>query len=272
MKKLVVPVIFFLFLPLVLGSYISISVTISSAQDSLHVKLEQKGDEAAYRIRVVPFFSQYFDCNGNIESEKLYPGDSLDGDFKITPKFKLNGMYPFVAKIIYHDANMYPFSIISYHPIEYGKTGQPEITGYMSDTIIEAGGQKNILVKIKNDGTEERKVKVKIYLPNELGTNEKEKDVLLQAGEEKKIDFTVISKSALPRSSYNVLVTLEYDKGMHYTTFVTGMVRIIEKKESISLLGSLVALFIALLLLFIYLKWSIKREKNESVSDNSHLK
>ena len=275
MKRLVISLIFLLSISLVSGSYITIVTRLSSEimennSTQVNVELEQRGDEAAYEVEVVPFPSDYFDYEGVVRKDRFDPGDTLHGFFSLHLKKKLiQGNYPFVVKTVYHDANMYPFSVVSSHLIVYKAGYQSDIVGSIKSLTVEKGGSGETILKIRNLGNKRRVVNVRLYLPTELKGDESEKFVSVDPGEEKEIKYTIRSRGALPGSSYNILASLEYESENHYTSFASGLVKIVEKKDEFNLLWILIVLFIVLLSIFIYLK--VSGEFVESIGSNSHL-
>lgn len=217
------------------ASYITISATVSSDIISgdfgqVYVELEQGGDEPAYQVEVIPFFSDYFQVEGELKSERLDPGGRLGGPFDVSlKKSLLHGNYPFLSLVIYHDANMYPFSVVSPHTITYVNGRSSEIFGSMETVDIQEEGSGNIALKIRNMGSESRDVKVLLYLPRELKSETGERTISVGPKEEKEIKYRIESFGALPGSSYSILASLEYDAGSHYTSFANGMVSIVEK-------------------------------------------
>lgn len=271
MKKVFVPfiltLIFLLSVSLAAGSYITIVTTVSSNilyvnSTTVSVKLEQRGDEAAYKVETIPEFSDYFSYKGAVKIDRLDPDKDLQGSFNLSLKKELTrGYYPVVLKTVYHDANMYPFSVLSSLYVINIIGHESSVRGNMNAVeVAQDGSAKNVL-KIKNIEDTQKEVKVRLYLPTELKSEEKEKTVVLDPKEEKEIRYSIKSVGALPGSSYSILASLEYEKDYHYTSFVRGTVKIVEKKEGFSLIWVLITLFIVLTIMFIYLKWCVRGVK-----------
>ncbi|MCK4634585.1 MAG: hypothetical protein KAT37_01805, partial [Candidatus Aenigmarchaeota archaeon] len=249
------------------GSYITIVTTVSS--DILHdnstavfVKLGQRGDEAAYQVEVVPFPSDYFEYKGTVKTGRFDPEKDLQGSFNLSLKKELmQGYYPVVLKTIYHDANMYPFSVLSSLYVINVIGNESSVCGNMNMVEVAQDGSAENVLKIKNTGDTQKEVKIRLYLPAELGSEEKRKTVVLGPKEEKEIRYSIKSIGALPGSSYSILASLEYEKDYHYTSFARGTVKIVEKKEGLGLIWILITLFIVLFVLFVYLKWSVRGVK-----------
>ncbi len=271
MKKVfvtfILTLIFLLSVSLVAGSYITIVTTISSDilyanSTTVSVKLEQRGDEAAYKVEVVPFPSDYFEYVGTVKRGRLDPEKNLQGLFNLSLKKEMmQGYYPVVMKTLYHDANMYPFSVLSSLYVINVIGNESYLRGNMNAVEVARDGSVENVLKIKNTEDTRKEVKVRLYLPTELESEEKEKTVILGPKEEKEIYFIVESLGALPGSSYSILASLEYEKDYHYASFARGTVKIVEKKEGFDLIWILITLFIVLTAMFIYLKWSVKGVK-----------
>ena len=265
----IVPLMFLLIVSTAAGSYISFVTTISSEKilensTKVSVELQQRGDESAYKIEVVPFSSDYFRYEGRVGTERLDPGKTLSGKFELELKREIKlGNYPFFVRTVYHDANMYPFSVVSPHSIEYLETYESTVKGSMNSIEIANDGSGEISLKVRNLEEKPKEVLIRLYLPEELKTDETEKTLQIGPGEEKEIKYRVESKGALPGSSYAAWVSIEYETDRHYTTFSSGLVKIVEKKENFNLIWILAALFIALFAIFIYLKCSVRGVKHD---------
>lgn len=266
--KSVVPLVFLLFISLASASYITIVTTVYSDiiygnSTTILVKLEQRGDESAYDVEVVPLVSDDFVVEGELKTARLDPGKSLQGSFNVSVKKNLlQGAYPLVIRTIYHDANRYPFSVVSPYSLVYLIDYNSDIYGSMDEVEFTSEGSGENVLKIRNVGNTPKEVKVKLYLPKELKSRETEKILSIGPKEEKEIKYRIESLGALPGSSYYILASLEYDSYYHYTSFASGLVKIVEKEENFNLIWILVVLFIALLVMFIYFKWNVKTADN----------
>lgn len=262
--KSVVPLVFLLFISLASASYITIVTTVHSDiiygnSTTILIKLEQRGDESAYDVEVVPLVPNDFVVEGFLKKERLDPGKTLYGSFNLSLKKNMpHGKYPLVIRTVYHDANRYPFSVVSPHSIVHVSGYESGISGSIDELELAKEGSGENVLKIRNLDDTPKEISVRLYLPKELKADENEKTVSIGPREEKRILFSVESVGALPGSSYSILASLEYDSGYHYTSFANGPVRIVERKESFDIITVLAALFIILLVIFIYLKWCVK--------------
>lgn len=256
----------------VLGSYISFSVTMTSDtlsgdQGSVILELGQRGDETAYKTEVLPFQSDHFYYTGNVRSEELDPGEKLDGHFNFSSREDLlPGAYPFVAQVVYHDANMHPFSLVSPHTIVYQTREEPLVAGLIRDFELGEESITDFALEVRNLEEKSRDVRIRVYLPEEIITDTDSMDISLGPGETKEISFIVQSLGALAGSSYTIAASLEYEDGYHYTSFAGGNVKIIEKEKIIGLSYEwIIAILIVLVILFVvYQIWGVWSERKES--------
>lgn len=257
------------------ASYITMSTTISSdvfsgGSGQVSVSVSQMGDEAAYEVEAVPMDSDYFEFQGSVKSKIMNPGDKISGTFNTSVRKELKtGNYPVVMMTIYHDANLYPFSVVSPHTVTYEDGRNSGIFGSIRETELAKEGRAESVLLVRNLDSETREVKVKLYLPRELSSGYLEKTVHVGPKEEKEIEINIGSVGALVGSSYSVLASLEYDDDYHYTSFASGRVAIVEKQDILGIPYFWVfAIVIILVAAFVsYQVWgfvSERRKKKES--------
>lgn len=261
MKRLVFPLIFLISISLASATYISITTTASSGtifhnSTILSVLLQQGGDEAAYDVSVFPLLPEGFSYTGALSMQRLDPEKSIQGNFTVYLNGETTlGEYPVVIQTIYHDANMYPFSTISPYLLTYKEKYLSDVYGTISSLEITKDGSDVTTLTLRNTGSKQHQVKVKLYTPKELKCDVQSRTIPIGSQEEKKITYKISSFGALVGSNYIILASLEYnDSGHHYTSFARGMVKIVEKKQNLNLLWLLTALFVVLLLVFVYFK------------------
>ncbi len=267
MKKIIILLILILFASTAYGSYISIGTQLKSSiihknSTEIIVNIEQMGDESAYKVEIEPFSSEYFEINGEIKKDSINPGDKINGSLSVSLKNNITeGNYPFLIKTIYHDANMYPFSVISPHTITYRKGYESSIHGTFEKIEVSKDDSEKTSLKIRNFENDQKEIKIKLYLPREIKGDESEKYVTLGPKEEKEIEYEIESFGALPGSSYVIITSLEYEKsGYHYTSFGSGVVSIVEKKEQNNLILILASIFFVLFAIFLYFKFGGRKK------------
>ena len=169
---------------------------------------------------------------------------------------------------------MYPFSIVSPHSVVYLNGENSYVSGSIETVELVEGGSEEIMLVINNLGNTPKNIKVRLYLPNELKTEEEERSVTLGSRDKKEIKYRIESSGALPGSSYSILASLEYDSGYHYTSFANGLVKIIEDKEVLGISYSLViVILITLMIIFVsYQIWGMVSEKKSDVVEKAGKK
>lgn len=245
------------------ASYIEINTRIESdlIQDNstnITVFLNQTGDEAAYSVEISPAISERFLVSDSIKKDVLNPGDKLQANFKVlTNGTILPGVYPVVILTTYHDANNYPFSVISDHEIKYKEEYESNIYGVMPQLYITEETSGELTLKIRNYDVRSHDVKITLYLPRELKCVKKEMIVPVDGIEEQNVKFEIEGFGALKGSTYAVFASLEYeDEYHHYTSFTKTNIKIIEtqdEEKNYNILYIMIAVFVILILVYIYL-------------------
>lgn len=260
MKRLVISlIVFFLFLcNIAFASFISLTTSISgiiienSTQTS--VKIINSGDETAYSLQISLILPEGFEAD-KISIGSLTPNSSFEGIFNITRKKDLiPGKYPAIVLTEYADANGYPFSAISPTSIIYKVNTLSKVFGSISELTLTGKESKKLLLTLKNLDEVKHEVKVRLFLPRELKALEKEKVVILKEGEERQVEFEVSNFAALKESSYVVLASIEYEDNLHYSSIVTGLVKIKEEREFFPSYKYLIPLIFLLIIISIYYK------------------
>ena len=250
-----------------LSTYISMTTTISSQFINnntilLLIKVDQNGDESAYQVSILPIIPRGFSYSGSIFTDRLDPTKSLSGNFTLKiPENSLPGTYPIVIKTIYHDANMYPFSTVSPYLLSYGRQTASDIYGTISDLEISKNGEGKLHLTVRNIGDTTHRLKIKLYLPNELKCDAEERTVDVGSREEEKLSFDVSSFGALPGSTYLVLASIEYEDSEYHSSFARGLIKVVERKEDKRILWVSGLIFVVLLLVFVYFRGRLNEKK-----------
>jgi len=244
------------------ASYIRMNVEIISDEvlyqnpTIVSIFINQSGDETAYDIDVYPLASTGISVDGSLSAETLNPGETLQGNFTISVEGNiLQGAYPFVALVKYHDANKHLFSTVYPELLTYGAANSPKVYGTLSELEITEEGSGVTTLTVKNLDYIEHYVKIKLYLPDELKSNVIEKNINIESMDEKEIGINIESFGAILGSYYRTLASLEYeDDDFHYSSFAGGKVKIVEEKSNPYIFWIAIVAFIVLLLVYIYYK------------------
>jgi len=264
MKKIALFLIL-LFIPVVAGSYISISTTITSeiienGSSLMEISIEQIGDESAYNIETEVISPEYIKIYGKMEIPRLDPGLTAWNTFNISFTRELSGgFFPVVARIKYEDANGHPFSIVSPYKLKMGEAAKSVVTGSVEKLEISKNEEAYLKVKINNPSEKTKEITIRIYLPREIESGMNQKIIALGPETETETSFKITNKNAIAGSNYYIPVSLEYDEEKHYTKFINGNISIVEKKGDFNLITILSSIFIILALIYIYLKGGIKK-------------
>jgi len=249
--------IFFLNLNPVSASFISITtdigdVSIDGGNGQSLFLMKNQGDEAAFEVDMSLILPKGFsgkeayigvlEPNGRSET---FLNITLTGD-------ALPGVYPAVVIVNYRDANSYPFSAVTPFNIINRERTTSKVFGIFRELMLEGNEEETFTLSIKNPEDEPRTLDVRLYLPKELSSREREKTVSISPLGEAKIDFSVSSFSALPGSTYAVLASITYEtEGREYTSFARGILKI-EKENKLVSNQVLLAVLIILIALFLF--------------------
>ena len=219
----------------------------------------QNGDESAYQIELIPIVPDEININGSISTSVLAPGDQLNGNFTINmSKDAPPGRYPIIILTKYYDSNMYPFSTLSKFLFTYKNEVNSDLYGIIPEMEVNEDGSNAKTLTLRNLDDRPHDIEITLYLPIELKGGLNNNNITLEPRGEKNIEIYIESFGALSKSNYAIFASLEYEEqGYHYSTFTNGIVKITEKKitnekEDNYLLLPLVALFIIILLVYIY--------------------
>ncbi len=259
MRKILLILIFLTIPLLVSAGVISLTTTVSTdvmIKNTAQVRIEllNSGDEAAYNVQL-SLISDYFDSEpfhvGNLEPKKPFETNmSISLKDEIKP-----GNYPVVLLTEYADANDYRFSSVSPVALTYKNPSVSLVSGSFSEVSLSGKKSKTLTLTVSNRDDVLHDVKVKLILPRELKIDEDEKSVSITGKEEKKLNFKVSNFAGLEGSSYVVLASIEYEDDVHYSSFARGMIKIgDEENQSRFSIWIPVIIFLALLLIFLYLK------------------
>jgi len=263
---------------LVLAGTISLTTSVttdvlSKNQGQIQVSLSNSGNEAAYNVQL-SLITDYF------SSDPVHVGTlDVNKPFKTNITFSANqelkeGNYPVVLLTEYTDANGYPFSSVSPITLTYKNPYSSRVSGIFENVEISGKREKNLAIKLKNMDQVSRDVNVMLILPNELSSDVAGINVTLGSKEEKTITFKVSNFAGLEGSNYVVLASIEYEGDHHYSSLASGMIKIIEGSNVLSLPKWLpiVGLTLSIIILVFYLlknkiNFKFIREKNENFKE-----
>lgn len=251
------------------ASFISISTTIATEQiirgrqTWVNVTLENGGDEPAYNVRLHLMLPNGFHAEPAYVGT-LPPYKPIDSSFSVTvDDGTQNGTYPLILNVEYTDANGYPFSTLSPRIIAYNIPTPMKVYARLQNIALFENRKANASVLLRNMDSREHELSVRIYLPNELKTDNEYANVKLLGRSEAEVNFEVESFGAIPNSTYVITVSADFEEDdLRHTVLGGGMITILPKDEMQTadsekqnfLLWALIGMFLLLIALFLILR------------------
>ncbi len=211
-----------------LATSMRVAAAFDDGQGIVEVEMVNRGDEAAYDVRLIVEPAEYFSAP-EASAGLLVPGRTATHRLNVTTRAAVaDGSYPFVLKIRYADANGHPFSIVSPLTVDMGKSAPAGVSAFVERIILAPGSGATMDVVLRNPGTQTRTMHTLFFGPDEIDVREREKTAYVPAGGQAPVGYYLgASERALPGSNYAVLVAVTYEEGdLHHTRFVAGRVGI----------------------------------------------
>jgi hypothetical protein len=234
-----------------LQNSMTVERVIYTGTSSINVTLSNSGDEAANGVQLSLLLPTGFKSN-TVFLGRMDPnipqaaGFSLEIDASTPP-----GVYSFALLTEYKDANGYQFSSVTpnYLVIKEARSSQVDAT-VSQEEVGNKGEVKKITVSLRNMDQLDHDVKIRIYAPKELKINPEEKTLTVKARDSPKAEFEISSFGALPGSSYVVFASVDYDDGgIHYTSTASGLIKVVEQKETFSFRNEWIAIIVVVILI-----------------------
>ncbi len=251
-------VISFLFLS-TLGFSSHISFVINVAGGSIHenktkfnIEILNIGDEPAFKIVVEPLTN--FN-HTRIFSDHLDPKNYLEGSIFINTTSGLKrGSYLIPILVKYSDSNGYSFSVITEGVMVNVYNIRGNVWAFPQSIHIEEKASKKLSIKVMNEDDKPHNVTIKIFHPLEIEIDPNILNISLRPSDSKDVDFKVTNLGGLYGSTYNYIVSIEYeDELSHYLRYTTGKIVVGYKNRDMFVIG-FVTLIIIQVFLLVYLK------------------
>lgn len=221
---------------------------VSVEQDVLNVAISvtNKGNEAAHGIQITvetPVFSWTFP-----DREVLPVQESHQVEVRKPVTGLAPGRHPLIVRVLYADANRYPFSALTVSSFTIGTEVAPKILGILEPAQVRA--RARLILRVKNSSDRPERVRIRLLLPRELSADEPVLERSLKPLEETRLAFRLRNFSALSGSAYQVYALIEQDRdGVHDTALAGGTVQILGTASLQRYQGIYLAVFVALLLI-----------------------
>jgi hypothetical protein len=258
-----------------LQNSMTVERVIYSGSSSINVTLANSGDEAANGVQLSLLLPVGFTAN-TVFLGRMDPNIPQTASFSVqigastTP-----GMYPIALLTEYKDANGYQFSSVTpnYLVIKEARSSQIDAT-VSQEEVGNKGEIKKITVSLRNMDQKDHDVKIRIYSPKELKINPEEKALTVKGRDSPKAEFEISSFGALPGSSYVVFASVDYDEGgIHYTSTASGLIKVIEQKETFSLRNEWIAIIVVAILVVAVMAFQfIGRPKHKTSAPDDQVK
>ena len=233
------------------------SVTVTEQSVDVRLEVDNRGNEDA--LVVTPFLSLAGEETGLETAADL----AFDGGRIWVHSFPVDelafpeaGTYPLVVRLRYHDAYMYPYSLVSVTGVQIGNSLPLEVpvTGEMvAEQLTDAGA---LDLRIRNTGISPLEARLTMVSPAELIVEGGNGRLNIPSGEEQQIGYTIKNNGSLPGSSHSVYAVIEYSiNGQHGVAILEKAVAVASalpgKKRSmiIASAGFIVLLFVFVLLI-----------------------
>ena len=197
----------------------------------VQVRGTNRGDETAYNVQM------HLHLLGGRQQSQIFPAIQ-PGKFK-TAVFEKNitnvkpGRYPLSVRVVFHDANQYPFSALSGMTFSVGADVNPDLVIDARDVSFHRRGR--LVCDVKNLGSRAREIRGRIILPRELVSKMPQTRFSLAARSHKQIDFEIENFAALDGAVYPLVCYFEYDEeNVHHTALARPMIRIVVAKNLFS--------------------------------------
>ena len=194
--------------------------------DRLDVRIgvNNEGSESAHDVVPRAFLStgeESLQEGGKV----LAAGDSLESHHLLTIDGSQRGTFPLFVRVDYEDANAYPFTAVLCTTYSVHEGSQADIFGHLEIDPIE---DKGILrLRVKNLASASIRSSLTLFAARELSFGDHSTPLLLQAGQEKRLEVDLYNFSALPGSRYPVYAVLQYQQDNRRHTFLArGQVEI----------------------------------------------
>lgn len=206
---------------------IRMQTTISVASDFINAEIAatNTGTESAHNLRAFFYlFDRFFESE---VLDLLEVRQTRSFHFKIPVQPGKRGRFAFVGEVLFHDANLHPFSALSCATFNLKSKTISNLTGHPPDLTIK---EKGILsLQITNLASWPRLCTATLYLPHGLTTSVKYKELRLDPYGIRKTDFPLKNRYRIGSASYPVFCTLEYEeRGMHHAEIVRSTIYVKE--------------------------------------------
>jgi hypothetical protein len=166
--------------------------TVLEKQLQCHVRVTNKGDEAASNLRVrVEFHGQR---QASAPLPELGLGQSHDASFTLPLSDAVRGRHSLAIFVDYSDAAGYRFSTPSHAELIVGEDNPPKLQAAMGN--VELGSEAVLKLRVKNLDSTSRLLKLKLVLPREITSPQSESEMVMAGLGEQALQFPLRNNAA----------------------------------------------------------------------------
>jgi hypothetical protein len=193
------------------------SVTVTEQSVDVRLEVDNRGNEDA--LVVTPFLT----LAGVKTGLETVPHVAFGGgriwvhSFPVGDlAFPETGTYPLIVRLRYHDAYMYPYSLVSVTGVQTGKSLPVEVPLAGEMLAEQVADDGTLELRIRNTGNFPLETRLTMVSPAELAVAGGTDKPGIPGGEEKQISYAIKNNGAMPGSSHSVYALIEYSiSGQH---------------------------------------------------------
>jgi hypothetical protein len=232
---------------------------LSGDQVSLLVESENMGDENALKVKFEAMFSGTPQLSPVIE--KMEPNAKIDHSFewKLADSSKYRQLViPVVTH--YSDANLYPFSSVTYALVVADTNPSETIVGKTATLSMTDHGA--LVMQFRSLDDSSRELTLRVVAPKEIAVHPSSLQIKVPASGEGSAEFSVSNFSALPSSSYALLIIAAEQRADGIVeTPLMGRVIIVNRYDQLRANLNWIAPSAIVFLLFVYgIMWVNQRK------------
>ena len=196
---------------------VTTSVTVTDQAVDVRLEVSNNGDEDS--LVVTPFLA----LAGVETALEAAPYIAFAGERIWNHSFPVSdlafpeaGMYPLIVRLRYHDANMYPYSLVSVTGVQAGASLPVDIPVNGEMIAEQVAGEGTLDLRVRNTGRVSLDARLTMVSPAELVVVGDSGKLDIPVGEERQISYGIKNNGSLPGSNHNVYAIIEYSiSGQH---------------------------------------------------------
>ncbi len=242
-----------------IGFQIQTSVTTGPGV-SVEVTLTHTGDETA-RTVVPSVMLRGREVAGK-QLERLHPGQSHRWKIEFQKEDLPPGVYTLITRVVYSDANAYPFEVTAATPFNVAMDPLPRVTGRLLLPSIQGKSSTTATLTLSFPETRKGPFKIELVLPAGLHAPKTKFTITPDGTRSSTTSLRLSNRSLLAGTRINLFALVTNQGTPPQTDLIQGTLRIIEKKKSLTT-GFFVKLALGAGLSFALLEliWALRKLK-----------